>query len=233
MADRSGDWMAQAEDDLEAAEILRNAGKHAQACFMAQQAAEKAVKAAHLSRLHEYHIHVVQELLKRLDVVVPTDLLEKGAALDSYYVPTRYANGHAEGARFGTTLACRARTPSPMPMRSLNSPVLIWPSRAEVIAGVRQWVERQRAKHPELVRAGYFGSLNDGVRYGVGSDADVVFVVTHASREHWYQRPLDFDSPGDEVPVDVDLFVYTEDEFARILARGDLFARDLQNVVWL
>lgn len=38
---------------------------------------------------------------------------------------------------------------------------------------------------------------------------------------------------GDDVPVDVDLFVYTEDEFARILARGDLFSRDMQNVVWL
>ena len=120
-----------------------------------------------------------------------------------------------------------------MPVFSLNSRVHVWPSRAEVVAGVRTWVERQKAKHPELMRAGYFGSLNDGIRYGFGSDADVVFVVTHSSREHWYQRPLDFDSPGDDVPVDVDLFVYTEDEFARILARSDLFAHDMQNVVWL
>ena len=119
-----------------------------------------------------------------------------------------------------------------MPMRSLNSPVLIWPSRAEVITGLRVWAERQRAKHPELVRIGYFGSLNDGVRYGVGSDADVVAIVTHSPHERWFDRPLDFDPP-DEVPVDVDLFVYTEDELAQIVARGDAFARTMQSVVWL
>jgi len=100
------------------------------------------------------------------------------------------------------------------------------------VAGLRQWAERQQASHPELLRVGYFGSLNDGVRYGIGSDADVVAVVTQSSREHWWERPLDFD-PTDEVPVDVDLFVYTEEEFARILGRADAFARVMQNVVWL
>ncbi len=118
------------------------------------------------------------------------------------------------------------------PVRSLNSPFLKWPERAEVVAGLREWAERQRAKHPELVRVGYFGSLTDGVRYGVGSDADVVAVVTHSSREQWWERPRDFDPPR-EVPVDIDLFVYTEDEFAEILARGNLFAHTMQNVVWI
>ena len=75
-------------------------------------------------------------------------------------------------------------------------------------------------------------SLTDGVRYGFGSDADVVAVVTHSSREHWWERAGDFEMP-DEVPVPVDFLVYTEEEFARILARGDLFSRDMQNVVWL
>lgn len=114
-----------------------------------------------------------------------------------------------------------------MPVFSLTSHVHTWPSRAEVIAGIRAWVERQRAKHPELVRVGYFGSLADGKR-----DAGVVAVVTHSSREHWWERPLDFD-PTSKVPVDVDLFVYTDEEFAQILARGDAFSRVMQNVVWL
>ena len=119
-----------------------------------------------------------------------------------------------------------------MPVFSLNSRVHVWPGRAEVVTGLRQWAERLRAAHPELVRIGYFGSLTDGVRYGFGSDADVVAVVTHSPREHWWERAGDFEMP-DEVPVPVDFLVYTEDEFARILARGDLFSRDMQNVVWL
>jgi hypothetical protein len=100
------------------------------------------------------------------------------------------------------------------------------------VAALRQWVERQRASHPELLRVGYFGSLADGVRYGIGSDADVVAVVAQSSRRHWWERPLDFDTTP-EVPVNVDLFVYTEEEFTQILARGDAFARTMQNVVWL
>lgn len=37
-------WCLQAVDDLDTAEALRMAGKSAQACFYAQQSAEKAMK---------------------------------------------------------------------------------------------------------------------------------------------------------------------------------------------
>src|SRR2546423_14591795 len=89
------------------------------------------------------------------------------------------------------TVRCKVSKPLNMPVRSFNSPFLKWPERAEVVAGLREWVARQRASHPELVRVGYFGSLNDGVRYGIGSDADAVPVVTHSSREHWSEPPPD------------------------------------------
>src|SRR5436305_3536911 len=41
MADRSGDWMAQAERDLDFARTAARDGFHEWACFVAQQAAEK------------------------------------------------------------------------------------------------------------------------------------------------------------------------------------------------
>src|ERR1044071_9647679 len=123
--------------------------------------------------------------------------------------------------RSSTTPHSRASRRSNMPVFSLPSRVHVWPGRAEVVAGLRAWAERLRAAHPELVRIGYFGSLTDGVRYGVGRGADVVAVVAHSPREHWWERPRDFEMP-DEVPVPVDFLIYTEDEFARILARGDL-----------
>jgi HEPN domain-containing protein len=49
MADRSKDRLAQAHDDLEQAEASRRDGRHNWACFAAQQAAEKALNALHLS----------------------------------------------------------------------------------------------------------------------------------------------------------------------------------------
>lgn len=49
MANRSRDWLRQAEQDLGHARRSRDLGDHDRACFAAQQAAEKAVKALHLA----------------------------------------------------------------------------------------------------------------------------------------------------------------------------------------
>jgi HEPN domain-containing protein len=100
MADRSRDWMAQALDDLESAGILRDHGKHAQACFMAQQAAEKALKAALYSRLRESRTHALLLLVGDLDDKAPETAVQAARVLDLYYIPTRYANGHDSGAPF-------------------------------------------------------------------------------------------------------------------------------------
>ena len=39
-------------------------------------------------------------LLAELPLEVPEDLVEKAKVLDGFYIPTRYANGHPEGAPF-------------------------------------------------------------------------------------------------------------------------------------
>lgn len=100
MADRSRDWFAQAERDLEQAWSSRREERHEWACFAAQQAAEKAVKALHLALGQEAWGHMVAKLLVELPVEVDSLMIEKGRVLDNLYVPTRYANGHPEGAPF-------------------------------------------------------------------------------------------------------------------------------------
>lgn len=99
---RALDWLRQAERDLEQAEDSQRAGRHEWACFAAQQAAEKAVKALHLWLRQEAWGHVVARLLRELPVSVPVpeDLVEKGRVLDAYYIPARYPNSHPEGAPF-------------------------------------------------------------------------------------------------------------------------------------
>lgn len=102
MTNRSQDWLEQAQRDLAHAEHSQNAGYHEWACFSAQQAAEKAVKALHLHLKQEAWGHIVARLLSELphDLAMPQDLVEKGRVLDNFYVPTRYANGHPSGAPF-------------------------------------------------------------------------------------------------------------------------------------
>ena len=102
MPNRSADWLKQATRDLEQAMDSRNAERHEWACFASHQGAEKAIKALHLYLGQEAWGHVVVKLLEELPktVSVEKDLIEKGRVLDNFYVPTRYPNGHSEGAPF-------------------------------------------------------------------------------------------------------------------------------------
>lgn len=99
---RSKDWFKQAERDLEQAKDSKKSGRHEWACFAGQQAAEKALKALHLSKGQEAWGHMVRKLIEELpaSIEVPDDMPDKARVLDSFYVPARYANGHPEGAPF-------------------------------------------------------------------------------------------------------------------------------------
>ncbi len=98
MPNRANDWLTQADLDLEMAEQAARMERHEWACFVAQQAAEKAVKALHLWCGQDAWGHVVARLLKELPTDVPDDLVQKAKVLDGYYIPTRYPNGHPAGA---------------------------------------------------------------------------------------------------------------------------------------
>ncbi len=102
MPNRSQDWLRQAERDLAQAEDARRAERHEWACFAAQQAAEKAVKALHLSLGQEAWGHVIARLLKELpeDITGTEELVEQARVLDNFYIPTRYPNSHPEGPPF-------------------------------------------------------------------------------------------------------------------------------------
>jgi HEPN domain-containing protein len=100
MPDRSKDWLAQADRDLEQARASAREGRHEWACFAAQQAAEKAIKGLHLAKGQEAWGHVVATLVVELPLAAPGLLIEKARVLDNFYVATRYVNGHAAGAPF-------------------------------------------------------------------------------------------------------------------------------------
>ncbi len=99
MANRARDWFAQADRNLEQARASQADGRHEWACFAAQQAAEMAVKALHLSLGQEAWGNVVARLLTELPLHIG-DLADKAKVLDNFYIATRYPNGHAAGAPF-------------------------------------------------------------------------------------------------------------------------------------
>jgi len=97
---RARDWFRQAVRDLGLAETLMNLGYYEWACFMAQQAAEKAVKALYQLLGLEVWGHSVSRMLEELpkEFKPPRELIDRAKELDRHYGPTRYPNFHSEGA---------------------------------------------------------------------------------------------------------------------------------------
>ena len=100
--DRSKDWISQAKRDLENANYEIDGGYYEWACFLAQQSAEKAVKAV-LERIGAISFgHSVASLLKEINKKfdVPNVLIDYAKELDKAYIPTRYPNAHPRGAPY-------------------------------------------------------------------------------------------------------------------------------------
>lgn len=117
-----------------------------------------------------------------------------------------------------------------MPVRSLGSSVMKWPDGAAVDRAVRCWAADARARHPGLLRLGYFGSYARG-DWGVGSDLDVIAVVA-ADPLPFERRTISWDTRS--LPVPTDLLVYTADEWQQLLSRGGKFAGTVRDeTVWV
>ena len=92
-------WLAQATDDLESAQLLTTAGKHATAAFLAQQAAEKAIKAVGFALDGDPWGHSITNLIDELSSEVGAlvkPLRNAGQRLDKLYIPTRYPDALPE-----------------------------------------------------------------------------------------------------------------------------------------
>ncbi len=112
MANRSADWMKQAEADLRHARNSISLKDFEQACFSAQQAAEKAVKAVYQQLHAEAWGHSVSILLSNLPpkTNVPQDLIENAKVIDKHYIPARYPNGFDTGAPTDYFTAAEGKT---------------------------------------------------------------------------------------------------------------------------
>ena len=103
MKDHKGEaarWLAQAEYDLRAAQTNADNALYSYACFIAQQAAEKAFKAfLYAQGARQVTVHSVGALGKQVTKVRKhfAALARRASKLDRLYIPTRYPNGLPDG----------------------------------------------------------------------------------------------------------------------------------------
>jgi len=116
-----------------------------------------------------------------------------------------------------------------MPVRSLSSSVLKWPDQAAVDRAVRRWGELVYRQHKDVLKIGYIGSYSRG-DWGVGSDLDIIAIVK--------ESPLPFERRGvfwdtSEIPVPVDLLIYTEREWNCIPEESRFYQTINREIVWI
>ena len=100
MASRADDWLRQARHDLEHSRHSIESSDFEWACFAAQQAAEKALKALYQQAGGEAWGHSVFGLLESMpEAFSPGEALkDAGKELDKHYIPARYPNSYPQGA---------------------------------------------------------------------------------------------------------------------------------------
>ncbi len=110
--DHARRWLQQALDDCAVADELCNEGRYNVACFLAQQSAGKAVKGLLYWRKGDYpRLHAIGTLLEELRAADASlaERLREAAALDAYYLSTRYPDALDGGLPSGSFFEKEAR----------------------------------------------------------------------------------------------------------------------------
>lgn len=99
MKSRAGDWLSQAENELDWGKDLYKTGRWAAVCFLAHQAAEKSLKAIAIMRgALQVKSHSTLEISEALGI--NGSLGDMSRILDQYYISTRYPDAFSTGAPF-------------------------------------------------------------------------------------------------------------------------------------
>ena len=103
-------WLHSADQDIAMAALAIDAHINSQACFHAQQAAEKALKGFLLARTGTYpKSHALEQLLLFDTRDELREWRDRCRSLDVFYLPTRYPDAWPQGA-FAEPAEAEART---------------------------------------------------------------------------------------------------------------------------
>jgi len=101
--------------------------------------------------------------------------------------------------------------------------------RETLLAEIREWLDRQKPEHPEMIAAGLFGSYARG-DYAPGSDIDLLIIVSASKEPRWFMRSSSFQT--ETLPLGADVFVYTQAERDQMEKTHPWFQHVLSETIW-
>ncbi|MHA1805217.1 MAG: HEPN domain-containing protein [Promethearchaeota archaeon] len=223
---RSQDWINQAKSDLNAMENLFHSQNYSWSCFLAQQAAEKAIKG--LGEVYNLALwsHDLIDLLKQLEefIEIPNNMMDHCSILNLYHIATRYHDPFTSGypsEKFSKYQAEQA-------INYVKEVVVFVEKKYNII-------EKILIKHPkkdnliDFLNAFFssfsaefiilFGSSAKG-NYNYRSDLDLL-IISDMITGNYFDRlyKLQKISPGG-----IDFFIYNKAEFDQMVKNYHLIA---------
>lgn len=116
-----------------------------------------------------------------------------------------------------------------MPSASSSSVTIEYLDRDKVLEALRKATTRLVELRPEVRRVLLFGSLATG-RHAPGSDADLLIVVSHSDRLPPFRAAPYLLLLSEQVPLDLDLLVWTEEEVRQARASRHPFLAEVETV---
>ena len=85
-------WLEKHKEDLKAAKAMLDARRYLWCAFICQQAIEKYLKAGYVEKFSEIppYVHKLEKLCKKLNLEIPSELLDSIVRIDRCYIATRY-----------------------------------------------------------------------------------------------------------------------------------------------
>jgi len=114
--------------------------------------------------------------------------------------------------------------------RSSASVKIISIDRDELLSRLKAIATQLCARHPEVSSVRVFGSLARGDQVGT-SDADVLIVLHGGGQEDPLEQIRKF-QPYFDLPIGVDLLVFSEGQIANRLQAGDAFMAHIWQESW-
>jgi predicted nucleotidyltransferase len=120
-----------------------------------------------------------------------------------------------------------------MPRKSLISVRKRSRTRDDVISALKEAVKKNVRKFPEVKRVLLFGS-SARKDWGLRSDADILIVLKASEHRRFFDRIPRYFDLFPKVPLDIDIFPYTEEELKRMKEQGNpLILRALKEAMVL
>jgi len=162
-------WIISAQRTLESAKRDYMAKDYSWACFKAQQAVEKALKAL-LWGIGKPQIgHALKKLVESIEeageagIEIPQDILYNCIELSKYYISTRYPDVWSEGSPedyFTERVILIVDSPPESPLKRLDiikDCLLKYPSIEPIIIGLQDYERLKKKNNPIVVEIKRYG----------------------------------------------------------------------------